>query len=279
MKQIILCADDYGQNFAISQGIVNLVAKQRLSAVSCITSSSLWPSHAHWLLPYIDKIDIGLHFNLTMGPALAEIPQLTRSGKLPSLATLLIKSHLGKLDKQAIAMEFNQQLEQFVAALGKLPDFIDGHQHIHHLPIVRDVILEAYDKRLRDNKSYIRNVSEKNLADLFHGKARIKRTIIQLTGAKNFNTALVLRKIPHNLSFAGIYNFANAKNYAHIFPPFLAKITHAGLIMCHPGIASTDANDPIYSGRHYEYDYFASEQFIADCQKAGVELARFGAID
>ncbi len=274
-KQIILCADDYGQNPAISEGIIKLIQQQRLSATSCMTTSPYWPSHAHWLMPFIQQIDIGLHFNLTEGKALAELPQLAHHGQFPSLPKLLLKILLRRIDPKEIEAELNQQLEQFVAAFGKLPDFIDGHQHIQHLPIIRDVILTYYEKHLRQHKIYLRCVSENNLKQLLHGRARVKRSIIQFTGSKVFKDEVVAKKIPHNASFAGIYNFSQANKFARIFPEFLKTITQGGLIMCHPGLSSTDAS-AIYSGRHFEYEYFASEKFIADCDNQQVELVRFG---
>jgi predicted glycoside hydrolase/deacetylase ChbG (UPF0249 family) len=65
MKKIVLCADDYNQNAAISGGIIDLVAKGRLSAVSCFSTLPQWEQNAKRLLPYQHKVDIGLHFNLT----------------------------------------------------------------------------------------------------------------------------------------------------------------------------------------------------------------------
>jgi predicted glycoside hydrolase/deacetylase ChbG (UPF0249 family) len=44
MKRIVLCADDFGQSAAISQGILQLVQAGRLSAVSCMTEADSWRS-------------------------------------------------------------------------------------------------------------------------------------------------------------------------------------------------------------------------------------------
>src|SRR5580693_851904 len=116
MKYIILCADDYGQTCAISQAIIDLLKSRRLTAISCMVTSSGWPLHAPWLIPYKNQVDIGLHFNLT-------------EGKGP-LSLLLLKSHLRQLHKHTIRAELNTQLDQFISAMGVLPDFIDGHQHV-----------------------------------------------------------------------------------------------------------------------------------------------------
>lgn len=70
-KRIVLCADDYGQAPAISQGILNLLDKKRLSATSCIVNSPYWEAHSQWLTQFIQQADIGLHLNLTEGKPLS----------------------------------------------------------------------------------------------------------------------------------------------------------------------------------------------------------------
>jgi predicted glycoside hydrolase/deacetylase ChbG (UPF0249 family) len=63
-KRIVLCADDYGQAPAISQGIIELLNQSRLSATSCMVNMPDWPVSAKELLPFINYVDLGLHFNL-----------------------------------------------------------------------------------------------------------------------------------------------------------------------------------------------------------------------
>lgn len=250
MNNIILCADDYGQNAAISQGIINLIQAKRLSATSCLTTAQEWPNFALLLLSYQNQVDIGLHFNLTDGKP------LTNANAFQSLPSLLIKSQCRQLNKKIIATEFHAQLDYFIETLGQAPDFIDGHQHIHQFPVIRDVILEIYDTRLRQHHSYIRSTY------LLKPFASLKHTIIQLSGAYHFKRQLQTYNIPHNTSFSGIYDFRHAKNYAQIFRQFLQEITKGGLIMCHPGLADPeDTTDPIRHARIAEYEFFMSEEF------------------
>ena len=141
MKRIILCADDYGQNEPISQAIIALLKKNRLSATSCMTTSASWSLHASWLSDFRDAADIGLHFNLTIGKPLSQA--LLNSHGFMSLPKLIIYSYSGILNRAAITEELHSQLDHFEKALGCLPDFVDGHQHIHQLPMIRDVLLNV----------------------------------------------------------------------------------------------------------------------------------------
>ena len=247
MRTIILCADDYGQNAAISQGILELVAQRRLSAVSCLVNYADWPTYAAWLKPYINKIDIGLHFDLTNSYA--------------DLLKLITTSNLRLLNRKKITAAINQQLNTFISSFGKYPDFIDGHQHIHQLPIISDAILAVYNERLTTPQPYIRWVPE-------HTEMQsLKSLAIALASDCGFKHKLSRAQIPFNPSFGGIYNFKHSSNYSQIFPHFLAKITDRGIIMCHPGQSSTDQNDPLATSRHHELQYFLSDQFVADCRQ------------
>lgn len=248
MKHFILCADDYGQNPAISQAIIHLVEKKRLSAVSCMTNFAHWSQHARDLVPYESKVQIGLHFNLTDGPSLSGQIQMNTLGKL------LLNCYLRRVDKQAIAAELNAQIDAFVAGMGRLPDFVDGHQHVHQFPVIRDVLLAVYEKRLRGQGTYIRCVYDPKAFFRYQAPAYLKRVIIQLTGARALKRELIKRQIPHNTSFSGIYDFAEGENYALIFPQFMAEIAEGGLIMCHPGLGGEEG-DSIYRARRYEYEY------------------------
>ena len=94
-KNIILCADDYGQNEATSQGIIQLIQLNRLSATSCLTTTNNWPIHAQQLRPFHGQIAIGLHLNLTEQPTLQ--PEAYRP-----LAKLILQAHLQQLDPKLI---------------------------------------------------------------------------------------------------------------------------------------------------------------------------------
>jgi predicted glycoside hydrolase/deacetylase ChbG (UPF0249 family) len=273
-KRIILCADDYGQNPSISQAIIDLIAKNRLSATSCMVNSDYWPEHAKWLQPYFGKTHIGLHINFTEGKPLSTLFQQIYGQELLPLPKLLMDSVLRKIDKKAIAAEMNEQLDKFLMETNQLPDFLDGHQHVHHFPVIRDVLLEVYQRRLKNVGTYIRNVNDPHAWQRIDS-AYFKRMVIQLSGASTLQFEMRTRNIPHNTSFSGIYDFSQTNNVAKKFQQFLKQIQNGGLIMCHPGLQlSTEAiTDPIYAARHHEYEYFLSDQFLRDCVSQHVDIS------
>lgn len=259
MKAIVLCADDYGQAPSISEGILALLADKRISAASCMVNTESWPEYASKVIAFQHDADIGLHFNLTHGEPLSTEFK-AKYKEFSNLSTLIGKAYVGRLDKEVIAAELNAQLDAFSKAIGTLPRFLDGHQHVHQLPIIRDVMIETYNARLKQSKAYIRVVNmHLSPFDLLS-----KKTLIYLTGSRQLKQLLEQNKIPHNHSFSGIYNFANAKQYHEHFRKFLREIESGGLIMCHPGKESS-GDDEIAEARFLEFNYFLSEQFQQDC--------------
>lgn len=273
MKRIVLCADDYGQAEAISQGILSLIEKGRLSATSCMVNTQFWPSHAKRLMPFVNQVDLGLHFNLTEGKAMSEQYIALHGTELMPLRTLLGKAFLGKLNQAAIEAELHTQIDRFVSAVGFLPRFIDGHQHVHQFPIIRNALIKVYEQRLCQENVCVRLVNTKiKLKDFANG---FKKIIIQATGVKALRNLLKQHKICYNQSFAGIYTFSQASHYNQLFYRFLSEIGDGGLIMCHPGLLSSSTEDNIAKARYEEYLYISSSQFLEDCKRHRIQLETF----
>ena len=133
-KQMILCADDYGLAPEIDHAILNLGAAAQISAVSCMTGGPSWQQSAPLLRQTQGSLDLGLHFTLTEITPLGPMPHLAPTGQFPELATIIRCVILGQCDIGEIRAEAYRQMETFCQAIGRPPDHIDGHQHIHCFP-------------------------------------------------------------------------------------------------------------------------------------------------
>lgn len=256
-KTIVLCADDFGFDSGVSEGILRLVHMRRLSAVSCMVNQPSFILYAKELLALKKQIKIGLHFNLTEGLL------ISKPGKRCfTLNELLIKTHLHAIKLSFIANEFLAQLEQFVKVMQKLPDFIDGHQHVHQFPVVRQVILDLYKRKLRENRTSIRST----WPSLNGPQYQFKAQILGLTGAKCFRKHLLQLNIPHNPYFSGIYDFSPQLDYRVLFRKWLSLAKENTLIMCHPG-EGLCRTDSIAHARLNELKYFLSDDFLNDCDE------------
>jgi predicted glycoside hydrolase/deacetylase ChbG (UPF0249 family) len=261
-KTIVLCADDFGMNTGVSQGIIKLVNLERLSAVSCMVNQPDFNLYVKDLFALKNKVQIGLHFNLTDGYLLSKYNR-----QCFGLNELLVKSHLGLIKPSFIAKEFNAQLDHFTQMMGRMPDFIDGHQHVHQFPQIRRTILNYYEQNLRAHKIYIRSTYPAINLPQF----QVKGNLLALTGGKKLHATLKKLTIPHNPYFSGVYNFAKDTDYRTLFRHWLALVPSETLIMCHPGEGLINS-DPIAHTRETELNYFLSNEFINDCQEFRTQL-------
>lgn len=263
VKKIILCADDFGQNQSISDGILELAQMSRLSAVSCMVNGASWP-YGIDVLKSCD-VELGLHLNLTHGAPLS-----TFWGKrFPSLFRLILNLHM--LDTDALYQEILAQIEKFKADVGFYPQFIDGHQHVHQLPVVRDALFAALEfLRLQP---WIRSTYTADNQRLTHF-LNWKRWVLYCLGGRTFSRLLKNKGYGTNKDFSGDYTFAKDANYPKLFRQFLRELQDQGLIMCHPGKVSQESTDSIAAIRPYEYQYFQSDKFLKDLKESGVELGK-----
>lgn len=272
-KRIVLCADDYGQAMSISRGILELVGQGRLSAVSCMVNAPQWREQAPLLRPYNDQIDIGLHFNLTEGPALSDAYIQAFGPTFSSLSQIMKRAFLRRFPQAVVEAECHAQLDSFEQAMGRLPDYVDGHQHVHQFPVIRAALIAVYRQRFPAKQAYIRLVNTAILSGAW--RDAFKKAIIYATGVSALKHLLDKNGIPYNASFSGIYSFDQAQQYPQLFNDFLHSVTDKGIIMCHPGLPDTVANDPIAAARGAEFAYLNSPGFLTDCQAQAVVLSRF----
>ena len=269
---IVLCADDYGLAPGVSSAIRQLIEAGRLSATGCMAASRFWVVEAPPLAALGERADLGLHFTLTGMAPLGPMARLAPGGIFPGLGVLTRLAYSRALDQGEIGAELDRQIAAFAAAIGRPPDFIDGHQHVHQLPVVRGAVLA----RARAHGAYLRYATEPLWAVLGRGIAVARSAAIALMGrslAREGRQA----GIPGSSSFRGVRDFAPSEDYARLFPRFLARPARAMIVACHPGRVDEAliAADPVTVAREDEFSYFASPRFAADLAAAGVRLARF----
>ena len=266
-RTLAICADDFGLSPGISAGIARLAHSKRLTAISCITNSPHWPEQAKRLQGLPDSVDVGLHLNFTEGrPLSARLAR--RWPTLPALPTLIARAHLHWLPQAEMRNEVHAQLRAFIHAVGVPPRFIDGHQHVHHLPGLRDSIL--------DMAEHVQPLPAlRSTGRLVGPGAGFKRWMIERTGGRALAGALRQRVFAHNPALLGAYDFVDA-DYGGLMRRWLKALpAEGGLLFCHPGAHEPDdPPDAIAAARAREFAYLASGDFGNDLQQAGVVLGR-----
>lgn len=267
VKRIVLCADDFAQSAAVSAGIEQLVAQGRLSAVSCLSESEFWAQRDHALFQYRDRIDIGLHFNLTHPFAHSAIA----AQPLNRVMGLALS---GRIDRAQIARALHAQLDRFEAVANQMPDFVDGHQHVHVLPGIRAIVIKELTQRYGRKTPYLRAVNPR----LATSSGWTKVLILKLLGS-GFGDLAQRKGLRTNGGFGGIYSLQPHDNFAVLMDEWLASARHGDLFMCHPGTIANDNSDPIAATRPRELAFLCSAKFESLLSENAIQLSRFADIE
>lgn len=240
LSLLTLCADDFGLNSAVNLGITKLVKAGRLNAVSCMAGAEAFAQGLPALIDACEaaplKVEIGLHLTLTEYRPLGRMKKLASKEKLPTVAALLLKSHLGLLDAQELRDELSRQWEQFIAVVGQKPDFIDGHQHIHLLPQIRECVVDLAKTEFQD-EGWVRSCYTPLAPLAAKGHSSLRLRIISHL-AKHMVQLLAQAQIETNSYFYGINNFNKNEDFKRLMQDWvtLAKEHEEwAVIMCHPG--------------------------------------------
>lgn len=249
----------------VSRSIVELAEAGRLSATSAMTTSPHWPSHATWIARVRNHVAVGLHLNLTLGQPLGSMAKLAPARRLPGIADVTSLALRGGLDRDEIATEIDRQITAFEAEIGLAPDHIDGHQHVHALPVVRDAFADVLVRRYGQSaiRPLVRDPADKPSRIVRRGRSVTKALALSWL-SRGFGRRMRELGFPVNDGFSGITDFHPGGADAD----FGAGLRSAGprhMVMCHPGFVDDELTrlDPVTTRRRHEHDALLRGNFPA----------------
>ena len=258
-----LCADDFGQSEKINAAVIELIRVRRLGATSAMSQGPAWPLGARELRPYLDVVDVGLHLNLTH--------RFTSETMVRPLAWWLLAAPRGWIHRQAVRDTFLRQVELFDRYLGRLPDYLDGHQHVHALPVVRDILTEVIDACWRGQpRPWVR--APDCLLDA--GGVPFKAWVLR-RATHGFAEHVAAAGLRYTRQFGGVYALSSGAPFPKLMRRWLHQLPSGTLIMVHPGHEAFDKTDPIADARFMEYQYLNTRALSDDCLSADASLVRF----
>lgn len=270
LRHFWLCADDYGIAPGVNVAIRDLITRGRLNATSAMVVA---PSLTHGeidALKAAGQAAIGLHLTLTgpFKPLTAGYAPLA-SGLFEPVSAMLRLAMLRRLDRAALTHEVDAQIAAFGDGFGRPPDFIDGHQHVHLFPQVRDAVLDGA-RRLAPN-AWVRQCGSP--LPLSRRLNDPKGLLIDWL-SRAFRARAAQRGIRTNTSFAGTYTYRADADFARLFPGFLDNLPDGGLVMCHPGHVDAELTrlDPLTAIREREFTYLSGDVFPEALKMHGLTL-------
>ena len=273
-RRIWLCADDYGIAPGVNRAIRELIARGRLNATSVMMPVRHIGGEEADALDTLNtgetRAALGLHVTLTgKFKPLSDGFAPTRDGHFLTIGQMLRAGMAGRLNVERLTIEISTQMEAFIAAFGRPPDFVDGHQHVHLLPQVRSAFLKV----VRDAapNAWVRQCGRAPSALHLQG---VKGLVIDVLNL-GFRNAAEQMGIAANQAFAGVYDFGSKTEFSKTFPRFLIGLPDGGLIMCHPGFVDSElkAADNLTQPREREFAFFSSDAFPDLLARHGVALA------
>lgn len=140
-----ITADDFGYCHERNRGILDAVKEGVVNSVSVLMNASAVES-----INDIENIAVGLHLNLTEGRPVAQpcdvASLLDKEGHF--FDKLSIAGHIkeGRILRLHADIEIESQIKKFITVFGHTPFYIDGHQHVHILPVIIDSLVELMKK-------------------------------------------------------------------------------------------------------------------------------------
>lgn len=257
-RTLCIAIDDVGLHAGIDAAAQQLVAMGRAQALGCMVGGGTFTQMAASLRAMdATAVDIGLHLDFTERPLRPASPR--------RLSALIAAAYLHTLDARAVRAQIGAQLDAFEQAIGRAPAFVDGHQHVHQLPIVRRELLAELVRGDGAVRPWIRRSAGAG--------GSFKSWLIGALGAQALSRQARRLGFAQNRRLLGVYGFdADSAQYRQLLARWLRECRSGDLLMCHPAVRAA-AGDAIAEARLAEFAVLSGDDFAAMLNDAHVVLA------
>ncbi len=273
-----VCIDDVGLHLGVTEAALVLCHAGRVSALSCMSEAPSWRDAAAVLVPALrGKVDFGLHLTFTE-------PWSGSRMKRP-LRALVTAAYARALDRETVRNDIRRQFDAFEDTIGDAPDFVDGHQHVHQLPVIREVLVDELTRRYALRKLWVRHTGVPHRArwSAPSNRDELKERVIAALGAGPLQSLARDAGFAQNGHLLGVYGFnGSSGDYLARWRRWCAQAADGDLLVCHPAVHDTGADDPIASARMVEYRVLCDERLdvmLAECGVSVIRLSRLGVAD
>lgn len=245
LRSLCICIDDFGLHAGVNEAALNLRREGRVHALSCMVGAPAWAEGATALRrDSSGPTDVGLHLDLTEFP-LTMAPD--------RWSAVWLKGAMDRLSMAALRAEVTAQLDRFEAHLGRQPEFVDGHQHVHQFPLVRDAVVDVLLQRYPYRRPWLRSTRSASW--------QLKPMVISGLGSRALSGEASVLAFPQNRRLLGVYDFSGgAERYESLLTRWLHLAQQGDLLMCHPSTRLIPG-DAIAQARLDEYQVLSDDRF------------------
>lgn len=237
-RTIIINADDVGMFPAVDTAVMQLVESGIVTSVSIMVLGKPDRDAMRTFKRY--GVNIGMHLDLTSAMAAA------RYGIARTVSSTLLETYGRRMREEEARHIVLDQLNRFCDITGGTPAFIDGHEHVHQFPIIRDALIGALPESGSGKRPFIRNTRPRR----WRGA---KAALIGMLGARTLEKQARLAGCDCNTDFFGVYDLGKTSSLEQLWHAWLKTMPQQGsLVMCHPALSARLPHD-IFRVREYRF--------------------------
>ena len=268
---LIVNADDFGISEAVNRGIVEAHERGIVTSTSLMATGPAF-EHAIELARLHPSLAVGVHLVLTeqrpLTGASAAASLVRPDGAFePHLRQLLARRWRGRVSMAEVRHELDEQIRR-VRAAGIAINHLDGHQHVHALPGISQVVAEL---AAAHGISAVRYPAERIRGYMLRSLAHAQR-VVEQAALKAFCAVSPLGRLRRSDEFVGFY-FGGRLDEANL-ETVLVRLPKRGTVelMCHPGHEDMKPRDDWQYAWAAERDALTSPRIRALVLARGMQL-------
>jgi predicted glycoside hydrolase/deacetylase ChbG (UPF0249 family) len=250
---LIVHADDFGETVDITDGIRLCIEAGVVTSTSIMANMPATVYAITFARTLADRASFGVHLNFCEGrPMTAGTTLIGKRGELHGKRALFVRAMTGMLSLRELEAEVTAQLARVYDA-GVRISHVDGHKHLHQLPIVSAAVANVLPRfgieRVRITR--LRRVSAAGRP------STLVREIVAWHGSRVFGR-VGLRSPVRTVDVKTLVDSLSHRRTKSI-------VDSAGPVelCCHPGTLAADIDKPGSHRRAAELDYLLSSRFRA----------------
>lgn len=266
---LIVHADDFGETEQITLGICECIDAGVVTSTSIMANMPATDFALGRARAIGERASFGVHVTLCEGRPLTGARSLTDAeGNFVSKRQLFLRSVMGRLREAEVEAEVAAQIER-IAAGGIKVSHLDGHKHLHQLPVVCRAVAKAARKHGIER---VRLAAMRSMA-AYRSPSSAAREVLAIHAARVFRAAQL--RSPQRLVDIGSCRAATRHP-----GPWLALVRQAGIleIFCHPGTELADVEKPGSCARSEELEFLLSVDLRRLLTDSGARLVNYWSV-
>jgi predicted glycoside hydrolase/deacetylase ChbG (UPF0249 family) len=266
---LIIHADDFGETEQITLGICEGIEAGLITSTSIMANMPATTFAIQRTASLTDRSSFGVHLTLCEGRPLSSAQSLVDSeGNFCSKRELFLRSVTGRLRLADLETEIDAQVER-IAAGGVRISHLDGHKHLHQLPVVCKAVANVAHRRGIER---VRLAATHRIAGYATPSSAV-REILSLHAGRVFRKSHL--RYPRRL-----VDIRACMALADQPAKWVRLIRGPGIveIFCHPGTELADVEKPGSCARSQELSFLLSPRMRELLAASGSRLVNYWSV-